>query len=478
VLEGEFEIHRRSQPSQAAFSLLGNRLPAPVDPRLNLNNQPWSQPVVFDSVTGTLRFEQAINSQWRWSAQAGTQQLKTQDREAFPFGCSAEGNFDRFCSDGTFDLYDFRSENERRRQDAAQLQLKGKFVTGAVSHDIGFALLSSRVRNRFQGQAYNFVGVGNVQGTVVLPPDPTLGDTNTNRDERSLEFSVNDAMHFGERTTLWLGLRHTQLDRSSITTRNTRATSFSESLTTPWAALSYKITPAVTAYTSWGQGVEVAVVPNRPAQYSNAGQALPALKSRQWEAGLKGDMQPLAWNVALFSITRPVTNLDTCANLGLACTGAFDGEQRHRGVEGSAQWTSGPWRLGGALSVLDAERRGSTIQPAVNGQHPVNVPAFTARLQAGYRFAALPSSELAAQLSHEAKRNVLPDGSLTLPAWTRLDVAFHYDRKIAGTDTRWTVGVDNVADRKYWRESPFQFGHAYLYPGAPRTLRVGVTAAL
>ena len=30
-----------------------------------------------------------------------TQRLKSDDRIAFPFGCSAEGNYDRFCSDGT-----------------------------------------------------------------------------------------------------------------------------------------------------------------------------------------------------------------------------------------------------------------------------------------------------------------------------------------------------------------------------------------
>ena len=34
--------------------------------------------------------------------------------------------------------------------------------------------------------------------------------------------------------------------------------------------------------------------------------------------------------------------------------------------------------------------------------------------------------------------------------------------------------IDNLADRRYWRESPKQFGHYYLYPGAPRTIRATV----
>ena len=101
---------------------------------------------MFDAATGTLRFDQALNADWRWSAQLGTQRLKTDDLTAFPFGCTdAERRRllpDRFCPDGTFDFYDFRSENEKRRQDAAALNLKGKLATGAVAHDLSLGLLT------------------------------------------------------------------------------------------------------------------------------------------------------------------------------------------------------------------------------------------------------------------------------------------------------------------------------------------------
>jgi len=36
--------------------------------------------------------------------------------------------------------------------------------------------------------------------------------------------------------------------------------------------------------------------------------------------------------------------------------------------------------------------------------------------------------------------------------------------------------VTNLADKRYWQESPTQFGHIYLYPGAARALRLGVQA--
>ena len=114
-LEAEIEYSHREQPSVPGFSVLGAVVPAPGNPRINLNNQPWSMPSTFDATTGSLRWRQRLNDQWSMLAQAATQQLKSDDNTAFPFGCSAENVYDRYCSDGTYDMYDYRSPDERRR---------------------------------------------------------------------------------------------------------------------------------------------------------------------------------------------------------------------------------------------------------------------------------------------------------------------------------------------------------------------------
>lgn len=475
VLEFEIEQSRKTQPSQNGYSLLGNVLPAPVDPRINLNNQPWSQPSVFKAVTGTLRFSQAINTDWRWSAQIGQQRLKSDDRLAYAFGCSAEGNYDRYCSDGTFDVYDFRSDNERRTQTAGSLNLKGNVMTGSVRHELGFGLLQSRVRNRFQNQAYNYAGTGNIWATAMVPPNPDATTPQTNRDERSTELSVQDAIRWNDRFTTWLGARHTRLDRSSIGNDGSNPTGYRQGVTTPWVAASFAIQPELLAYASWGQGVESQVVPNKSSQYSNAGQALPALRSRQWELGLKGGNDAFNWQLAWFDISRPMTNLDLCSGL---CEVRNDGRAVHRGLEAGAQWNQGPWRVGGSLTLIDAKRRDSVANPALNGQSPTNVPKQVLRAQTAYRFASVPGLELAGQLSYEGRRNVLPDGSVTLPSWTRVDAVLRYDTKLRGANATWTLAVDNLFDRRYWKESPYQFSHVYLFPGAPRTLRLGLSIAL
>ena len=96
----------------------------------------------------------------------------------------------------------------------------------------------------------------------------------------------------------------------------------------------------------------------------------------------------------------------------------------------------------------------------------------------GWKVPGMTGMELQGRLSYEGRRSIIPDASVQLPAWTRLDAALRYDTKIGGTATSWTVGIDNLLDKRYWKESPYQFGHIYLYPGAARTLRLAFTATL
>jgi iron complex outermembrane receptor protein len=135
--------------------------------------------------------------------------------------------------------------------------------------------------------------------------------------------------------------------------------------------------------------------------------------------------------------------------------------------------------LQGSATVLRARRQGARVDPTVNGTRPPNVSAHALRAQAVYRLDALwPGAQLSAALVHEGQRTLLPAASSpTIGAWTRVDLGARMEQRL-GDDIAltWQVGVDNVADRRAWKEAPYQFGHAYLFPLAPRTWRAGVQA--
>lgn len=486
LLEVEGEWSRRSQPTQQAFSLLGNRVPAVPDPRLNLNNQPWSLPTVFEGQTGSVRFSHDLRGDWRAVLHTGRQRLRTDDRLAFAYGLYDPVTFDcapcdRFSSDGRFSVWDYRSENERRFTQSTQLELVGSARWAGMRHRLRLGVLQSRQTVDLQPQAYNLVGVGRIDGSVTLPADGTPYDPNTNRREHTRELFVQDAISLGGGWQAWMGLRHTRLDRQSVRTNGSRPTDVQDALTTPWLALSHTQPDGTVWFLSRGEGAESQVVPNRPSQYTNAGQALPVLKSVQWEAGVRGQWGLLgAWNATVFQISRPTSNLDACASLGISpCTGTTDGEVRHQGLELGASASLGAWTGSLQGTWLDAERRGSRMQAELNGRAPTNVPQHVVRGQLQWKLPqqlGLAGAQLQALWTLEGDRYALPDNSLRISGWQRTDVALSVP--LAAGKARWMVGVDNVADARYWREAPFQFGHAYLYPGAVRTIRTSLLLTL
>ena len=92
--------------------------------------------------------------------------------------------------------------------------------------------------------------------------------------------------------------------------------------------------------------------------------------------------------------------------------------------------------------------------------------------------AAIPGLNLQARAARESRRMVLPDNSATIPAYTRVDAGLRYETKMANARWTWRAGIDNLFDKRAWRESPFEFSHVYLYPLAPRTLRLSAQVDL
>ncbi|WII73799.1 TonB-dependent siderophore receptor [Bdellovibrio sp. 22V] len=467
LVETEIEWSRRSQPSQAGFSLLGPKLPEVADPSLNLNNQAWTQPVVFTGLTGSVKFSQTLSESVNWNVIVGSQNLTTDDRLAYPYGCSAENNYDRYCSDGTFDMYDYRSENERREMHALKMTLQKQAQLGESRHQFSFGILGTTANERFQRQAYNYAGIGNVQGTGVGTANATLNDESTNRDSQNAEASVMDAVSFGA-WQAWLGLRYTYIHRASVRTDGSRAVDNSQNFVIPWGALSYDF-EKVMAYISMGEGVESFVVPNK-AGYTQRGEFVPDVISRQIEIGLRGGEQ-ISWSLAAFQINRPVVE-DKAPDYKV------DGEAVHRGLEAQATFAGGRWQTGASVMYLDARREDSQLNPAVNGNKPVNVPHTTLRANVNYQVPSFAGLAVNSRVSYEGERAVLADNSILLPGWTRVDAGVSYEMKWEDIQTQWRLSVENITDQRYWREAPTQYGHIYLYPGEERSVWLSLQAAL
>jgi len=474
VVDFEFEQSHREQIGINGYSLLGGTLPSPVDPRVNLTRQPWSQPGVFDAMTGSVRIRQELDAGWRWTTQYGAQRLKTDDRLTFGYGCGSPTDYSQYCANGNFSLYDFRSNNERRLTDSFESEVSGQLKISDLKHTLTVGMLRQRQLDRLPtNQSYAPINeVGNVAMPFGSTPNPDFSTVNSNRSEYSTELSLKDHVELTTSTAVWAGLRHVIFNRSSERNdpNEPNHKSYIGHINAPWLGLSTKLSNAL-IYASHGHGVENFVVPNNYLSYwGNAGQQLGVGRSRQTEVGLRNlnAQSAMQWNATVFQIARPLAYDDGSGNRLL------DGKQTHQGIELGANWTQRQWKLGATAQRLHAEISDVAQSPSVVGTTPLNVPQFVLRGMAEYRYASMPGLRTGMRVSYEGERRVTEDGSIQLPAWATFDAIAHYDTKVNNVASTWTLGINNLADKRYWRESPKQFGHYYLYPGAPRTLRASI----
>ena len=487
-VSANLEYHRKSQPSVPGLGLLdndgdgfGDTLPGSINPRLNLNNQAWSQPFESSSTTAEVALNHRLDANWSARVAANTQRLRIDDRLAFPDGCSSAPNYvyPGLCANGDVDVYDYRSENEQRSLWSWDARLDGTFKALGLQHATRLGLNGrSASTDPAPLQAYNFVGTTNIYAPVALPGNPSLTSLNTDSRERAVAAYATLTSDLSPGVQSFVGARITRLSRSSEQSDGSRAVSFEQTVTTPWAGLAWSPSSSTMVYASWGQGVELEVVPNRPDRFANAGQVLPALKSEQTELGLKWQANPrLLLTAAAFTVDKPYADdvpAADPADLPLRVEGAKTA--RHRGLELTAAGrVDTALSLQASLMALDAKFT-QAVDPSLVGQRVTNLPRLKASVFADYKIASLPGLSLNALASYENGKTVTADGSVELPTAWQLDTGLGYAKRIAGKETLWRFNIENVTNRDGWHEAPTTYwGGIYLFAAAPRTLRASVT---
>jgi len=489
----EFEVQNSRQVSVPGFGLLdrdgdgtAETLPAPIDARINLNNQPWTQPFDNRSRVGSARLALPLAPQWTLTFSGLLQRIVTNDRVAFPDGCSSGPAYvyPGMCGNFEVDLYDYRNENERRSTRVIDVALDGKLRAGGLTHRLRLAPRSTRYSERNEPlQAFNFVGTIHALAPVPLPPDPTPTGLNTDRDLRIDDVALSDTIDLTDRWRLFAGTRLVRVQAASWRSDGSRALRFRQSAATPWLALTYRYAPNQAVFVSANRGFEVEAVPNRPNRYTNAGQLLPASRSTQAEIGWRGNLSPASYaSVALFEIRRPHSDDRTVPADAAGATierVAGGREARHRGVELDLAWRfARQWSVNAQAALLDAQIAQS-LDPALAGRRATNVPRAAGGVQIDWQRAGSGSLTVSNRVFHSGSRAITADNRVTLPSWWQWDTWIEAPARMGGVQTFWRAGVRNVTDRAYWREAPTTaWGGTYLFPAQPRSLFLGVSALL
>lgn len=368
-LEVDANYQTSAQRSASAYQLLGaSALPGEVNREHMLGYQAWQRPVGIDSTNITALHTWDFSPNWQSRVSASHSRTVIDDNVAFAYGCyyaaqcadgSVPGNF--FAPNGDYDIYDYRSPDDTRRNQELRAELHGRFSTGNIGHQLtlgmdGFHRTVDKRRN-----VNEYVGTGNIHDAEVpqFAPSPLQPGPSVRRlDSRQNALFVLDRMDLGADWQWLAGGRFVRLEE---TARNKRGALERESRLSrflPQSALIWRANDQLNVYASYVEGI--ALGQEAPFWTVNDGEFLPAVRSRQTEVGVKfAPSDALALGAALFRTTQPFQYAQPDAS-DAGYTFGERGQQAHTGLELTARGhVSEHLQLTASASVLQAEARRS-----------------------------------------------------------------------------------------------------------------------
>lgn len=331
-----------------------------------------------------------------------------------------------------------------------QIDVSGRFQTGAVRHAVLFGVEYDRERSSFYQE--NMVGV---PGIDVLAPvyayDPAFVFAFHNAyNIDGWALYAQDVIDLTDDWNVVAGLRWSQI--------RAFGSGYDASTVDHWTwqlGTTYDLGGGVSLYGGYNTGFDVE---STAGSRSRDGSPFKPEESDQAELGLRLDLDALRLSASLFQIRkRNVMTTDPVDPDYSVQTG----EVRVRGLEVEGAWRITPgMTLRGGYAWLNGKvtRSNNGDEGGAIGDLPRHsVSAFVT-----WRAETVPL-ELRAGFNHFSSRALLNGSDVTLPAFTTVDVGASYDFETF----RVSLAATNLLDERYYTAS----GNAFaVYAGDPRQI--------
>lgn len=386
----------------------------------------------------------------------------------------AEG--DGLMADGSYSLglYSFNAETNTR---AGQLVVIGTVVIGPLSHAlvVGGSYTRSTQKNGRNADGTNFgavsAGEANINdGDVPDFADPRLENPSLKRAYRAQRATdkalfLSDSVSIGNFDFL-LGGRYIWREQERYDEQRTVTGGYDRGKLTPTAAALWKPAATTTLYVSFAEALQNGGTAG--ANTTNAGEQLPPIASKQYEAGVKTRIGQLLATAAVFRIDRGFEFLRRPGGGALA-TLVQEGIERHDGLELNLSGRLGEqWRFSGGFQLLDPTTRDG--DPALAGKRPPAVPKTQGKLFAEYAPPVLPGWAVNGIFTYAGATYLDPTNRQRLDDYVTFEAGARYNFRVQDTDLTLRAAVENVFAKKYWLRTDA------LIPGAPRAVNFSLQA--
>ncbi|HEX4847730.1 MAG TPA: hypothetical protein VFV30_06275 [Novosphingobium sp.] len=351
--------------------------------------------------------------------------------------------------------------NNRDASLSGEVRLVRQWQTGGINQRLTFSLRGRSRDRRFGGSQSIALGPSTILTRDVRPePVYTIGPKNEDR-IRQLTYGASWSV---------VGEGRFGLDVSLSKTAYRKTTDFADPLLADQIArdgpLVWNVTgtvtlaPGLAVYGGYSTGLEEALA--APDVAINRAEAPPAVRTRQFEAGLKYAVTPRLTLIAgAFSITKPYYNLDPALRYRQL------GSLRNRGLEFSltGQIVPGLTVVGGTL-LLDPEISGEAVRSGLIGGRPVGQVRRRSVLTLDWR-SGHGKGPLSFDLAVESLSSRAGNAANTLfaPPRTAVNLGARYRFKAAGGTWLVRPVLLNVFDNYGWNVSS-SGGFTYTTPRA------------
>ena len=478
-LQFDAEYQVRQQRTAPGYQLLGGtRLPHGVNPDKLVGYQPWSEPLHQRAYNLNALLTHEFDEQWTGRLAVSRSDSKVDNNSAFPYGyCpgyDAQGNcpgwMPSFGPNGEYDLYNFLSPHERTRHDEWQASMAGDLQFFGLRDElvVGAGVLR-RTRSYNRSMPFALAGEDNIYNPVWLPePDMDKAyKAYADSDGRQRSVFLNNSLHLNEQWQWQVGgqqvwYKERYLNDSVVVNQHLRREKF-----LPQTALLFQPNLADTYYISYSEGL----TPGTSSAISdNAGEILPPSESEQLELGWRHEGERATYTAAVFEMRQDLqlNRPDGQGNFIYM----QKGKKVNRGVEVSAknQITDNLKLLTNASYIRS--RWEKTGDKSYEGHQGQNVPSWRAAMQADYQVPMVSGLGLTAGARYSSSKYADRTGNVKVAGYTVLNAGANYRMKLAGYDSTFFFNIDNLTNRRYWRDVGDYLGDDYLFPGAPRTARL------
>lgn len=477
-IEFNIENQQQKQRSVPGYQLLDGQVPQDISWSRLLGYQSFSRPVKNNSLNADINYQYMINDDWHAKISASHSQAVIDDYSAFPYGCYAStcvysGLGNTFDQHGNYDIYDFRSPDDTFKTQHYIAELNGKLSTGPIHHQLRLqASVLNKSRTRYEG-INEVIGSGNIyqDTTDFTPAVADLGARYKSLSSKQQSILLTDWIDLSSAWSVLLSGRWVHLDEQAYQV-NTLARDTDLTKFLPQGALIYRPTEQTTLYVSYAKGLSDGGV--APWFTDNVGVTLAPKQSAQYEFGVKQQWNKLLATLAVFDLKQDNQYSQ------ITDTGSFafvqEGKQHNRGLELSLSGAVTP-RLDVLSTLTYTKARLENVNTALYAGHQIqNVPEWRFATTMAYRLPIL-NDQMKVLAGMQASSSKYADRAATadVAGYTVFNLGAVHSSKLAGYDTTWRFNVNNIFNKKYWRDVGGFMGDDYMFLGNPRTAQLSVT---